>query len=134
MAKEKAPAEAETKPAANTIPANPAAIVWPQDRYGLTTLLKKEGLRAAGRVKGDPSKLDEYLAVLRVLAGHAKARCEADREAAQKAQARSVAAAKRQRLQEAQRAERTAAELRQAAQNAEAQAKLAEARAAELND
>jgi hypothetical protein len=53
---------------------NPTFIEWPFDPYGGTTLLRKEGVRAIGRVAGDPAKAEIVLATLQCLAQHLKAR------------------------------------------------------------
>jgi hypothetical protein len=46
-------------------------LVWPHDEYGFTSMLRKEGARAIGRIKGDPKKLEVLIQSLRVLADHA---------------------------------------------------------------
>lgn len=53
---------------------NPRSIEWPHDEYGFTTLLRKEGVRAVGRIKGDPAKLEVLLLSLRTIGEHAKAK------------------------------------------------------------
>lgn len=53
---------------------NPRNIVWPFDKHGFTTMLRKEGARAVGRIKGDPAKLEVFLDTLRVLGAHAHAK------------------------------------------------------------
>lgn len=69
-------------------------ITWPHDKYGITTLLRKEGARAIGRIKGDDAKMEVVMQTLKVLAQHATAKIEqqkADKEAA-------IAAAENMRL------------------------------------
>lgn len=46
-------------------------LVWPQDKIGMTSQLKREGCRAIGRMGGDPQNLEIVMEVLRVLARHA---------------------------------------------------------------
>lgn len=53
---------------------NSAAIDWPVDIHGFTSLLRKEGVRAVGRIKNDDEKLQLFLRTLQILAGHAKAK------------------------------------------------------------
>lgn len=53
---------------------NSAAIDWPVDIHGFTSLLRKEGVRAVGRIKNDDEKLQLFLRTLHILAGHAKAK------------------------------------------------------------
>lgn len=54
---------------------NPLKLQFPQDRFGNLSRLKSEGLRSVERLYGNEDKLDTFLATLRVLAQHAKARC-----------------------------------------------------------
>lgn len=53
---------------------NPRLIEFPYDQFGFTTMLRKEGVRAVGRIKGDKAKMDVFLQTLRVLGDHAKAK------------------------------------------------------------
>lgn len=69
---------------------NPRDIEWPLDQYGFTTLLRKEGVRAVGRLKGDSKKLEVFMTTLRALAAHAEAKmadyeAEKERDAARAA-------------------------------------------------
>lgn len=87
MADKEAPAKA-----ANTVPANPQHINWPTVNQGFTSLMRREGLRSAGRIKDNEAKLEQYLTDLSILAKHAKARYAAtvarkEREAAARAAA-----------------------------------------------
>jgi hypothetical protein len=70
---------------------NPTFIEWPFDQHGTTTLLRKEGVRAIGRVAGDPAKADVVMATLQCLAQHLKARLP-DQQAAILQQAAAFAA------------------------------------------
>ena len=54
---------------------NPLNLQFPQDRFGNLSRFKAEGLRSVERLYGNEDKLDTFLATLRVLAQHAKARC-----------------------------------------------------------
>lgn len=67
---------------------NPRALQWPFDATGFTTLLRKEGVRAIGRIKGSREKLDVLIATLKVLGEHARVKA-----AAQVADAKQRAAA-----------------------------------------
>ena len=60
---------------------NPTFIEWPFDEHGMTTLLRKEGVRAIGRVAGSPEKADVVMATLQCLAQHLKARVPDQQEA-----------------------------------------------------
>ena len=75
---------------------NPRKIVWPHDPYGITSMLKKEGVRAVGRIKGDPKKLDVFLGVLRALVDHSRVKTDAQRVAI--AQALAVIEARQEAL------------------------------------
>ncbi len=57
---------------------NPAKIVFPTDRWGFTSKIKKEILLAASAVKGQPDKHDLLLGTLVVLITHIKLRKEKD--------------------------------------------------------
>ena len=64
---------------------NPLKLQFPQDRFGNLSRFKAEGLKSVERLYGNEDKLDTFLATLRVIAQHAKARCaqqKAAREAA----------------------------------------------------
>ena len=55
---------------------NPREVVFPFDEFGFTTMLRKEGVRAIGRIKGDKRKLEVFLQTLRVLGEHSKMKIE----------------------------------------------------------
>lgn len=59
------------------VSSNPNAVEFERDQYGITQTLKREGLRAAGRVAGDEQKLRTLVGVLDVLREHAIARYKA---------------------------------------------------------
>lgn len=85
MAKQK-PTTVET-PAERTVTGNvtnPREIEFPFDQHGFTTLLRKEGVRAVGRIKGDREKLSVFISTLKVLGEYSKAKLEA--QEAEKAQ------------------------------------------------
>lgn len=69
---------------------NPTFIEWPFDPYGTTSMLRKEGVRAIGRVFGDPDKAEVVMATLQCLAQHLKASVP-DQRAALEKQAAAVA-------------------------------------------
>jgi hypothetical protein len=58
---------------------NPATIEFPRDEWGMTTELRKAGLRGAASIRGNEAKLRVYLATLSILALHAKARLDDDK-------------------------------------------------------
>lgn len=60
---------------------NPSLLVWPADNTGFTTMVRKEGARAVGRITGDPERLAVFMATLRVLAEHAAIKVKAQVEA-----------------------------------------------------
>lgn len=85
MAKETkaAAAVAPTAPVAPTetpVSTNPAMVEFPRDVWGMTTELRKAGLRAASAVRGNAEKHKLFLATLRVLAQHSAARLNSDAE------------------------------------------------------
>ena len=53
---------------------NPNAVVFPGDKYGITGVIRREGLRAAGRVNGDEAKLRTLVGTLDTLRAHTIAR------------------------------------------------------------
>lgn len=59
------------------VSSNPNAVEFERDQYGITSNLKREGLRAAGRVAGDEQKLRTLVKALEVLREHAIARYKA---------------------------------------------------------
>lgn len=73
--------------------ANGAAVPWPQDEYGVSTVLRKEIVRAAGRVNGDKAKAAVIVKHLELGIEHVKARF-----AEQKAANASVSPARKARL------------------------------------
>lgn len=60
---------------------NPTNLVFPLDNTGFTSILRKEGARAVGRIAGDPERLAVFIATLRVLGDHAKTKMEAQKDA-----------------------------------------------------
>ncbi|SEN67588.1 hypothetical protein SAMN05216227_102035 [Pseudorhodobacter antarcticus] len=62
---------------------NPLDIKFPFDDTGFTSMLRKEGARAVGRIGGDAVRLQVFLNTLRVLGEHAKVKIAA--QVAQKA-------------------------------------------------
>ncbi len=54
----------------------PSKIEWPHDQYGFTSMLRKEGVRAVGRIKADPAKLEVFIASLKVLGEYARTKVE----------------------------------------------------------
>lgn len=94
---------------------NPLTLPWPQDPEGALSALKKGGVHAAKRVNGKPERLENFMAVLRILAKHAHARFEMDTAARQKAKVNHVSA--RARVAERQKiaAEEKAREYEKAA-------------------
>lgn len=63
---------------------NPLKLQFPQDRFGNLSRFKAEGLKSVERLYGNEDKLETFLATLRVIAQHAKARC-AQQKAAREA-------------------------------------------------
>lgn len=114
---------------ANTVPANPAAIQWPVDALGITSTLKREGCRAAGRINGDDTKLEAFMAVLRTLAGHAQSRHAAGKAEVEARRAAAVQRAEEEAYKQAQGRKIAAADAR-----AKAAALVAEADALDAED
>lgn len=63
------------------VPANPAMINWPQDKWGYTSELRKAGLKLAAGIQGQDDKHALALATLATLARHIHARHQADKKA-----------------------------------------------------
>lgn len=85
------------------VPANPNAIEWPSDPMGITSMFKKEAVRATGRVNGQKDKLKLLIATIDVVREHAIARYKSQVEInAQQSKAGVDRAA-----EEARRAEKT---------------------------
>lgn len=57
-------------------PAVMVAPTWPRDVYGITSGLRRELARVAGRLNGDPEKLDVFMQTVRAGAEWAKNRME----------------------------------------------------------
>lgn len=55
---------------------NALKLDFPRDPHGFTTLLRKEGVRAVGRLAASDDKLAIFLNTLKVLARYAKAKIE----------------------------------------------------------
>lgn len=53
---------------------NPLLLKFPQDKFGNLTRFKAEGLKAVERMYGNDEKLDTFIATVRTLVTHAKAR------------------------------------------------------------
>lgn len=51
---------------------NALDLQYPRDPYGFTTLLRKEGARAVGRLSGSDEKYDIFIETLKVLGKYAK--------------------------------------------------------------
>lgn len=68
----------------NKVPANPAKVEFPRDKWGSTAALRKIGLTVAGKIRGDEHKLTVFLQTLGILAQHAQARCAQDKAAREK--------------------------------------------------
>jgi hypothetical protein len=64
-----------------TVSSNPALVEFPRDTWGFTTALRKYGLLVAGAIRGDEAKLELFITTLGILAQHAQARIEGDKEA-----------------------------------------------------
>lgn len=118
--------KAPVETTANTVPklsmANPATLPFPLDEGGFTSLLRREGVRAAGRIRMSEDKLKVYLKTLQILGQHAIARRESAVEGYEAEQADAVRRAEAKLAMEAADRMSAAAKLR-----AEAAAKLAEA-------
>ena len=78
--------------------ANSLTIPWPQDPQGALRELKRGGIAAAARIKGDKDKLKRFQKSLRLLAQHAQALYDRDVETRDTARTNAVNA--QQRVQE----------------------------------
>jgi hypothetical protein len=68
----------DTKAVEATVSANPALVEFPRDEWGMTSELRKAGLRCASSVRGNKEKQSLFVATLRVLAQHSAARVNSD--------------------------------------------------------
>lgn len=73
----------EMKAFLKDVSASPSKIEWPLDRHGTTADLKKYGLAAASKIRGDTEKTKTVLLCLAILTKHVQARLKADQEFAQ---------------------------------------------------
>jgi hypothetical protein len=69
---------ATEKKAAPTVSANPALVEFPRDEWGFTTELRKAGIQAAQRIRGNEEKHKLYIETIKILVQHALARFEGD--------------------------------------------------------
>jgi hypothetical protein len=69
---------ATEKKAASAVPANPALVEFPRDEWGFTTELRKAGLQAAQRIRGNDEKHKLFIDTIKIIAQHAIARLEGD--------------------------------------------------------
>lgn len=85
------------------VPANPNAIEWPSDPMGITSMFKKEAVRATGRVNGHKDKLRLLIDTIDVVREHAIARYKSQVEINNQTSKAAVDRAE----EEARRAEKT---------------------------
>lgn len=77
---------------------NPLKLPFPNDPQGFLLDLKKGGVRAVQRTKGNQDRLDKFMDTLRILAAYAKEKFDADQEL--RARSRNNAASSRARHQQ----------------------------------
>lgn len=94
---------------------NPAQVEFPQDIYGMTSAMRKAGLRAAASIRGNDAKQRVFLGTLAVLAGHAKARHEDDKRSLAASIARADALSEREAARDRVQAETVPAPATEAA-------------------
>lgn len=58
---------------------NPAQVEFPRDEWGMTSELRKVGLRTAAGIRGNDAKLQLFLQTLAILGRHAQARINDDK-------------------------------------------------------
>lgn len=58
----------------------PNSPTWPRDEFGMTSALRRELARAAGRINGDENKLAVFVETLRAGAVWAQSRMEVQRQ------------------------------------------------------
>lgn len=68
-----------TRPEVPEVSTNPALLEFPTDKWGYTSNMRKELLRAASTIKGQPDKAALYLATLDLIRAHVVARFKVDR-------------------------------------------------------
>lgn len=71
--------------AKNTVPANPAMVVWPTDVHGSATAVKKAIMQAASRVGSSEDKAALLLEVMSIGAAHIEAKLADNKQAGEKA-------------------------------------------------
>jgi len=57
---------------------NPLALKWPSDPQGINGPLRDGGLKTIQRIRGDETKMRNFLATVELMVAHAKARYAAD--------------------------------------------------------
>lgn len=72
---------------------NPATLEFPTDRWGFTSGIKREVLKAAATIKGQDDKEALITAVLAILLQHIRVRHQSDKELQEDRKARYIAAA-----------------------------------------
>lgn len=70
----------QTTESENGVHTNPALLVFPTDRYGLTAEVKAAILKSVSRIAGDPVKSKLFDDTMRILLQHKKARFKRDSE------------------------------------------------------
>ena len=68
------------KPEVPEVSTNTALLVFPADKWGYTSKMRKELLLAAGSIKGQPDKAKLYLQTLDLIRAHVIARFALDKE------------------------------------------------------
>jgi hypothetical protein len=69
---------------------NPSNLQWPADRHGFTAMLRKEGVRAVGRMAANDDNYEVFMKTLRVLADHAGVKLEHQKDMREAAVIRSA--------------------------------------------
>lgn len=70
--------EKKEAPASTEVHSNPALVEFPLDTWGMTSELRKAGIRAASSVRGNEEKHKLLLQTLRIIAQHSAARLKGD--------------------------------------------------------
>lgn len=93
---------------------NPLKLPFPQDQQGALSDLKRGGIKAVSRVKGNPAKQEALLKTLAVIAAYSKEKYAVEQAAREKARSDAVSARARIEAKLKRQAEDRVAELEKA--------------------
>lgn len=83
-----------------SVPANPAEVKFPSDKWGFTAGLRREALKVMATVRGNEEKHEILVATLAILLQHAHVRLPKDKELHKELLERRAAAAQGRAVRE----------------------------------